>query len=822
MSTSHSEPLAFYRRLATQAMPVTSQDIILLLADLSRMMTDLQRVTENLQNKRNELSQHCQLLSKSHRSYQMLFEQAPVGYIVTNAIGVIEQVNDVGVRLLQRTKDTLIGQPLQRLVSERSSIALANFLAQCLSQSDDIARQMEVCLPGSEGREARVNLFVSPIYRQSREISGFRWILHDITERWQAIAFLQQRIDQERQLRKIAHSIRRSLNPQEILQSTVTELQPLLQAGQVFAYRLASAAEPTQMQDPGDSATRGQAGGNLLKAEATDASWSGKGLFPVGDRLLREQIQQLMHHQCLAIDDLNHACLLPDLRAAWQQQQVEAVLVVPLVWSEEPIGLLGILQQSPCYWHPADIELICQLADEVSIALHHADLYHQIQQLNTDLEAEVERRTVQVRTAAEFESMLKRITDKVRDSLDESQILQTAMRELAQVLELGGCNTALYDLEEQTSTISHEYTNFIPAYRGRVAQMNDFPEIYNQLRQGQYFQFCSLIPNPARGQVALLACPIFVDSESSAEGTQQVLGDLWLINHKDHIFNEFEIRLVQQVANQCAIAIRQARLYQAAQGQVHELERLNRLKDEFLSTVSHELRTPISNVKMAIHMLKRASTEEKRQRYFEILEAECQREADLINDLLDLQKLEVSSYPITVNTIALQDWIPSVVEPFQSRISTYQQHLNVICPQSLPLLCTDFDILQRILAELLNNACKYTPSDRTIELSVYSNEVVEDPLGRSLPPGITVIARNQAEIPASELPHIFEKFYRVPNADPWKQGGTGLGLALVQKLVEQLGGSIYVESKDGWTTFTVTVPNLPKQDPRLTIESLSQ
>ncbi len=69
---------------------------------------------------------------------------------------------------------------------------------------------------------------------------------------------------------------------------------------------------------------------------------------------------------------------------------------------------------------------------------------------------------------------------------------------------------------------------------------------------------------------------------------------------------------------------------------------------------------------------------------------------------------------------------------------------------------------------------------------------------------------NSAEIPAAELPRIFEKFYRVPKADPWKQGGTGLGLALVQKLVSRLQGTIEVESSRGWTTFTVELPNQPR------------
>ena len=133
----------------------------------------------------------------------------------------------------------------------------------------------------------------------------------------------------------------------------------------------------------------------------------------------------------------------------------------------------------------------------------------------------------------------------------------------------------------------------------------------------------------------MLACPIFDD--------QGVLGDLWLISQPHHAFNQLELRLVQQVAASCAIALRQARLYTAATAQVKELEKLNALKDDFFSTVSHELRTPLSNMKMAISMLKNPSIVERQQRYLQILQTECNREIELINDLLDLQRLEVTS-----------------------------------------------------------------------------------------------------------------------------------------------------------------------------------
>jgi signal transduction histidine kinase len=491
------------------------------------------------------------------------------------------------------------------------------------------------------------------------------------------------------------------------------------------------------------------------------------------------------------------------------QQRIEELQRFVNLQSSDPSSF-----NSSAAWHQPLSELTESLQQLQRITQNLAQqnhklskFYHHAQRLNADLEEQIQQRTVEVQLALDFESMLKRITDKVRDSLDESQILQAAVKELTLVLGLGGCNAALYDLERGTSTICYEYIHSVPTSRGKVAQMDRFPEIYRQLKQGHYFQFCSLMPNPERGHVALLACPIFVDTHSVNGEERGVLGDLWLIHEQQHVFSEFEIRMVQQVANQCAIAIRQARLYQAAQGQVQELEKLNRLKDEFLSTVSHELRTPISNVRMAIHMLKHAPNEERRQKYFEILESESAREAELIDDLLDLQKLEVSSYPIEVEANYLQKWLPNVVEPFLSRAANRQQNLTIHCPEDLAEVNSDFNILRRILAELLNNACKYTAGNGQIRLNV---ELVaasrQEDVGYFSDTLLRITVQNQAEIPTSELPHIFEKFYRIPHADPWKQGGTGLGLALVKKLITQLNGSIAVESQDGWTNFTVNIP----------------
>ncbi|MEL6333684.1 MAG: ATP-binding protein, partial [Cyanobacteria bacterium J06626_26] len=403
----------------------------------------------------------------------------------------------------------------------------------------------------------------------------------------------------------------------------------------------------------------------------------------------------------------------------------------------------------------------------------------------------------------EFEATLKRITDRVRDSLDEKQILQTAVQELTEALDVRGSNTSLYDLEQGTSTIYYEYTT-LPSDRGRVSQMESFPEVYHQLLEGQYFQFCSIAPNPVRGLVSMLACAIFDD--------RGVLGDLWLINDKEHGFSDDEIRLVQQVANQCAIAIRQARLYQESQTQVRELEQVNNLKDDFLSTVSHELRTPVTSMRVALQLLGVTLTQElgleqeltkpnaeqgRVARYYRILKEECEREISLINDLLDLQRLDVGNHDLALQQINLDEWLPALVSSFQERATSRQQQLEVSIARDIPGLRSDLSSLDRIWAELLNNACKYTPPGGDITLSVKRADA------NTLKFALT---NTGVEIPQGELPRIFDKFYRVPSADPWKQGGTGLGLALVQKLVHHIDGVIKVTSGDNRTCFTIEMP----------------
>lgn len=424
-----------------------------------------------------------------------------------------------------------------------------------------------------------------------------------------------------------------------------------------------------------------------------------------------------------------------------------------------------------------------------------------LQRLNMGLERQVKARTAELQLAFEFEATLKRIADQVRDTLDEDKILSTAVYEVAHAVGVSACNASIYNLETRTATIIQEYSRLGGHYNHRVIYLDAFPEIYNALMHKDPIQFCSLLPNEDRGSVATLACPIFDE--------QGVIGDIWLVNHTYYAFHEQDIRLTQQVANQCAIALRQARLYQAAQAQVEELERLNRLKDDFVSTVSHELRTPLSSIKAVSQLLegqlshlpeKEAEqlsiTPTKVNHYLKVLKEECDREIKLINDLLYLSGIDAGSDPRYITTVDTKTWLAYVVEPFEHRIQEHECHLNMNVPDTLPDLTINISYLERVLTELLNNACKYTPTGESIQITAEAEE-------QWLHFRIT---NSGVSIPETEYEKIFEKFYRIPSNDPWKYGGTGLGLALVKKLAGYLDATLDVSSSQNATTFTVSVP----------------
>lgn len=232
--------------------------------------------------------------------------------------------------------------------------------------------------------------------------------------------------------------------------------------------------------------------------------------------------------------------------------------------------------------------------------------------------------------------------------------------------------------------------------------------------------------------------------------------------------------------------------------QVQDLQQLSRLKDSFLASVSHELRTPLTKIKLALELLGRSPLDEKQRQYHRIALEECQAEIELINRLLDLQSLEAKELSSAAAAIDLHSFCTSLLNGVRERAQARQLKLEMAELTSLPAVLYSYpQQLTLILKELLENACKFTQPGGTLRLEV-----------QAFPGGVELRIGNTAQIEPDHLPHLFERFYRVPSEDPWAQPGSGLGLALVKHWVEYLQGQVRVTSQKGWTWFVLWLPSL--------------
>jgi signal transduction histidine kinase len=230
----------------------------------------------------------------------------------------------------------------------------------------------------------------------------------------------------------------------------------------------------------------------------------------------------------------------------------------------------------------------------------------------------------------------------------------------------------------------------------------------------------------------------------------------------------------------------QAKLYERTRQYVEQLQQLNELKDEFVSNISDRLRYPLTNMLMSIRNLRLPGISPERQdRYLNILESECTKEINLINDLLTLQKLESHQELPQFESINLNTKIQTLLTTFDQQLTDKALSISVKLPKKSLKLQTEVESFDRILQELLTNVCKYSEHDTTVYVKVI-HQVVEE-----LDQVIIKVTNTGRGISEEEAAYIFDKFRR--GKGRWIPG-TGLGLALVKSLVQHLNGAIAVES----------------------------
>ena len=237
---------------------------------------------------------------------------------------------------------------------------------------------------------------------------------------------------------------------------------------------------------------------------------------------------------------------------------------------------------------------------------------------------------------------------------------------------------------------------------------------------------------------------------------------------------------------------------------ITEIRGVERMKTAFISTVSHELRTPLTSIKGFVSTLLSDSEgyydEETRHEFYGIIDAECDRLKRLIEDLLDISRIE-QGQAMQINW-AVVDMAALAEKVLTTQRAYARDHvLSAHFPNSFPHIDADPDKIEQILTNLVNNAVKYAPGGGPVRVT---GEVIAD----SSPLSVRVLVSDEGMgISREHLPKIFERFYRVDNRDNREIGGTGIGLALVKALTEGLGGSVDAESEPGQgTTFVLVFP----------------
>ncbi|MEH2322951.1 MAG: GAF domain-containing protein [Nostoc sp.] len=670
--------------------------------------------------------------------------------------------------------DDLRGKKPEDILSAIDAAKVRQHYAECVLFGKTIS--YEQCLQ-FQGVPTWWSTTLTPLRDANSRIYRLIGTSSNITPVKQAEQAVGLQVEREQLLEAIAVRIHQSVEFETILHQTTIELRQFLNCDRVLIYRFEAdnsgviIAEST-VTDP------------LLGKNITDPCFSGnREHYGRGCIQVVEDIYAAGLHPC-------HIDFLVSL-------QVRANLVVPIFKEQDMWGLL-ITQH--CHqsrqWQQTETDLLKQLATQIGIAAEQTELRQQIKDLEAKLELQKQKQKNQLQQVRNFQALVRRMTEQIRDSLDETQVLQTVTQELAQLLNLDRCQIELYSTCETLVTITYEYSINLPQCQGLTKKIADRLEVYQPLLQKQPLQFLEIVPGwqPKLLVMSQMACPIF--------DTQGILGNIWLTRPSQEAFDEFEIELVQRVASECAIAIRQAQLYKQTQAQVKELEKSDRLKNQFLRTLSQELRTPITSISLAAQTLESVLTPaeileiEIVPQLLQILHNECARESKLINDLLTLTYLEAEPDPPTLIAIDLQSWFHPIVESFRHLTNCQRQQLYLSVDPALPLLETDITELERIITELLSHVCKYTPAGESVTVSAHlRGDAVE-----------LNISNSGLELTSNELSRIFEPFYHLSKHDPWKHSGTGLELALVQKMVRHLGGSIYVESGAGQTTFTIKFP----------------
>jgi signal transduction histidine kinase len=480
-----------------------------------------------------------------------------------------------------------------------------------------------------------------------------------------------------------------------------------------------------------------------------------------------------------------------------EQSGFRTILATPLMREATAIGTIVIRRLDVRPFTDKQIALVKTFADQAVIAIENVRLF-----------TELRERTQALARSVEELQVLGEVGRAVSSTLDLDTVLATIIRRANQ---LSGTDFGvIYEYDDATEHFRLRATENLDAElaellramplargegaMGRAAETGEPVQIPDILEEGAYQS--SVRDALARsGHRALLAVPLLREDT--------ILGGLVVNRKAPGAFPAETVELLKTFATQSVLAIQNARLFREIADKSAELEVANRHKSEFLANMSHELRTPLNAViGFSEVLLDRMFGEvnDKQAEYLQDILSSGRHLLSLINDILDLSKVEAGRMELELTSFDLPSALDNALTLVRERASRHGVNLELRADPGIGEIIADERKVKQVLLNLLSNAVKFTPEGGRVAISVTKVDgSVEIAVSDT---GIGIAAEDQEAI--------FEEFRQVGSDYARKREGTGLGLALARRFVELHGGHIWVKSEVGTgSTFTFSLPERP-------------
>jgi two-component system, NtrC family, sensor kinase len=473
-------------------------------------------------------------------------------------------------------------------------------------------------------------------------------------------------------------------------------------------------------------------------------------------------------------------------------------LAVPLLREDVSLGAITLLRNEVSPFTDRQVALLQTFADQAVIAIENVRLFTELQARTQELTQSVGQLTA-----------LGDVARAVSSTLDLDTVLSTIV---SRAIQLSGTDGgSVYEYDEATEEFSLRASRNLPeAYVeqvrdtrprkgegavGRVAQSREPVQIADISDPAAYE---SRVRNMLLhiGLRALLAVPLIAED--------RLVGALIVMRKRTGTFAAEEVALLQTFATQSALAIQNARLFREIEDKSRQLEVASQHKSEFLANMSHELRTPLNAIIGFSEVLTDrmfGELNEKQEEYLKDIYASGTHLLSLINDILDLSKIEAGRMELELSDFDLPTAIDNALTLVRERAGRRNITLQMRVDARLGEVRADERKIRQVVLNLLSNAIKFTPEGGQIDVAAVPKDgLVEVSVSDT---GVGIAPEDQEAV--------FEEFRQVGTAEK-KAEGTGLGLTLCRKFIELHGGKIWVKSQLGaGSTFTFAIPMRPGQ-----------